>query len=130
MRYLNCILILLAVSMAAGCVERYITVKSHPGGAVVWLNGEEIGTTPATTAFTWYGTYEVVLRKDGYETLRTGQKADPPIYQWLGLDLFFESLWPGTLVDRHEWEFELTKLGPVDPNVLIDRATQLRQREM
>ena len=121
-------LILLAAGLSVGCVERYITVKSRPAGAVVWLNGEEVGTTPVTTGFTWYGVYEVVLRKEGYQAVRTVHQTARPIYQWPVLDLFFEGLWPGTLVDRHEWQFQLQEFGPVDPNGLIERATELREK--
>lgn len=128
MKVLSGILALLLAVMSLGCVERFITIKSRPAGAVVWLNGEEVGMTPVTTGFTWYGVYEVVLRKEGYQTVRTVHQTERPIYQWPVLDLFFEGLWPGTLVDRHEWDFQLQEFGPVDPNGLIERATRMREK--
>lgn len=128
MRRIGLITLLVAMVLVGGCVERYISLKSEPTGATVWLNGEEVGTTAATTAFTWYGAYEVVLRKDGYETLRTVRRAEAPIYQWPVLDLFFETVWPGTLVDEHEWDFELQEYSPADHNRLINRALQLREQ--
>ena len=91
-----------------GCVERLITVTTDPPGAIVWLNGEEVGATPVTTSFTWYGTYDVVIRKDGYETLKTAQDTPAPFYQWPGIDLVSECLLPFTITDHHQWEFELT----------------------
>ena len=39
-------LILVGALILTGCVERLITVKTNPPGAVVWLNGEETGITP------------------------------------------------------------------------------------
>ena len=80
-----------------------------------------------TVPFTWYGTYEVLLRKEGYETIRTGRRAEAPVYQWLGIDLLFETIVPGQRVDEHHWEFELSLQEPTDPNALIDRAMRLRQ---
>lgn len=123
-------LVVAVVSMCAllvgGCVERLITVRSEPAGALVWLGGEEVGNTPVTVPFTWYGTYDVVLRMDGYETVKTQQRVNPPIYQWPGLDLLFETVVPLELVDRHEWEFELAAQQQPDRQGLIGRAQELR----
>jgi len=113
-----------------GCVERLITVSSEPSGAIVWLNGEEAGATPMTKPFTWYGAYEVVLRKGGYETLRTTRQIDPPIYQWFGLDFVCECLLPFEFVDRHEWHFELSAHKAADPDALIERARELRREAL
>lgn len=52
---------LAACSLLSGCVERLITVKSNPSGAIVFLNDEEIGRTPATVPFRFYGVYDVRL---------------------------------------------------------------------
>ena len=120
------VVIALATLTLTGCVERLITVTSNPPGAIVWLNGQEIGATPATVPFTWYGTYEVLLRRQGYRTIRTARRADPPVYQWLGLDLIFECFLPVNLVDRHQWDFPMTAHTPTDPNALLQRARTLR----
>ncbi len=42
-----------------GCVERTISISSEPSGALVHLNDEEVGRTPLTVPFTFYGTYSV-----------------------------------------------------------------------
>ena len=109
-----------------GCVERLITVTSEPAGALVWMGGEEVGNTPVTVPFTWYGTYDVVLRMDGYETVKTQRRVNPPIYQWPGLDLIFETVVPFELVDRHEWEFDSAEQQQPDRQALIGRARELR----
>lgn len=115
-----------AVLGLSGCVERLITVTSEPAGALVWLNGEEAGTTPLTRSFLWYGNYEVVLRKDGYETIRTARETKTPIYQWPGLDLIFENVLPWEFLDHHEWDFQLAPQQPTDPACLIERARKFR----
>jgi len=124
------IFLTLFVFMAFGCVERLITVNTNPTGAVVYLNDEEVGTSPVTVPFTWYGEYDVVIRKDGFETVKTSRRADAPLYQWPPFDLFFECFWPFDMVDRHQWDFELTVQTPADPNELIDRARALRDETL
>jgi hypothetical protein len=113
-----------------GCVERLITVTTEPPGAILWLNGEEVGATPVTVPFTWYGAYDVVIRKDGYETLKTAQDAPAPFYQWPGFDFISECLLPFTITDRHQWKFELTTHAPVEAQELIDRAKSLRDETL
>lgn len=112
-----------------GCVERTIRIDSEPSRAVVWLNDEEVGSTPLEVPFTWYGTYEVVLRKDGYETVRTLRTAEAPVYQWPPFDLAAEHLLPFTLEDRHEWQFTMVPYQESDPNQLLLEAQRL-QREL
>ena len=60
--------------LAGGCVERKLTVVSEPEGAIVWLNDEEVGTTPVTVNFNWYGDYNVRIEKDGYAILNTHRR--------------------------------------------------------
>ena len=63
--------LILLMAALGGCVERTMTFQSNPPGALVYVNNQEIGRTPMRRDFTWYGNYDVVLRKDGYETLKT-----------------------------------------------------------
>src|ERR1043165_4777491 len=56
---------------AGGCVRRTLTVTTDPPGAVIYLNGVEAGRTPLERDFVFYGTYDVAVRKEGYETLKT-----------------------------------------------------------
>ena len=70
---------LLAVSLIAtiilsGCVERRLTINTEPQGALVVLNDEEIGQSPVTVSFNWYGDYNVRISKEGFETLNTHRK--------------------------------------------------------
>ena len=65
--------------LLAGCVERKLTINTNPSGALVLLNDEEIGVSPATVSFNWYGDYNVTIRKHGYETLQTHRKLASPL---------------------------------------------------
>ncbi|MCP4711047.1 MAG: PEGA domain-containing protein [Planctomycetes bacterium] len=121
------VIVLLCVSLT-GCVERMISVKTTPPGAIIWLNGEEIGAAPVTISFLWYGQYEVEIRHDGYQTLKTTRNAQAPIYQWPIIDFFTECLLPFQFTDHHQWDYELTPQTIADPNALLDRAQSLRQQ--
>ncbi len=59
---------LVAVTILSGCVERKLTINTAPPGAMVVLNDEEIGTSPVTVSFEWYGDYNVRVSKEGFET--------------------------------------------------------------
>jgi hypothetical protein len=53
-----------AATLLAGCVERTITINSEPQGALVYLNDEEVGRTPVSVPFLYYGTYDVRLEHE------------------------------------------------------------------
>src|SRR5689334_506012 len=75
-----------------GCVRRTLTVTSDPPGALLYLNGVEVGRTPIERDFIFYGTYDVALRKEGYETLKTKGKVIAPWWQWVPIDFPAEFL--------------------------------------
>jgi hypothetical protein len=113
------------LAVAPGCVRRSLTVTSDPPGALVHLNGQEFGRTPVTRDFTWYGNYDVALRKDGYEPLKTNGKVIAPWWQWVPFDLAAELL---PLNDRRELSYKLkpTPERAVEPDAMLSRAEQLR----
>lgn len=66
-----------AVMVLAGCT-RHVTINSNPQGARVWVNGQEVGVTPAHTVidYTAFTSHEVVLQKEGYEVCRAGLQSE------------------------------------------------------
>lgn len=118
--------VLLAVVLA-GCVERTIKITTEPSGATVLLNEEEVGRSPADVRFTWYGTYGVTVRKEGYETLQATRKIDAPVYQWPVIDIFTELLIPYKWHDQRTWHFELQPQQLPSRQELIERAEDFRQ---
>lgn len=123
-------LVCLSLSALAcgGCVRRTLNIQSNPSGALVYLNGQEAGRTPMTRDFTWYGDYDVQLRKDGYETLKTHASLIAPIWQWVPFDLIFVILPIPMHDDRHLSYTLQPSTQPADPAGLIDRARQLQGR--
>ena len=56
---LSFVLVLMAMVSLTGCIERTISITSEPSGALVHLNDDEVGRTPLTVPFTFYGVYDV-----------------------------------------------------------------------
>lgn len=115
----------------SGCIERTLSIKTEPEGASVYLNDEEVGKSPVKVPFTWYGDYDIILRKPGYETLKTNYKVDAPWYQLPLFDLFTECLIPFTIHDDRELPvFALDKQTYPDKEELIQHAEDLRQQAL
>jgi len=124
-----------AVLFAAGCVERTLTIRSEPSGAFVSLDGRDMGRTPVTTRFSEYGGREITVWPDpenpafegGYLRESRIVPIKAPVYQWLGLDLFFELLYPWNLHDKQEVTFQLKRApaGQLDPQAVKERAEQM-----
>ena len=108
--------------LAAGCVMRTIYVRSQPDGAAVWLNGNYVGKTPLKTKFYHYGTHLLILRKQGYESIKRFVKVSPPWYEVFPLDFFFEVLFPFVIEDTRKVEFTLKPAGNREPAGLLERA--------
>jgi hypothetical protein len=121
--------VILAAAVMGGCygqVQRTITIDSEPPGALCWLNDNEVGRTPVTVPFTWYGTYSVRLEHPGYEPLLADAPVRAPVYQWIPLDLAFETVIPGTREDAHAFRYAMRKAEPVDADTLRERAEATR----
>ncbi|MFQ6036892.1 MAG: PEGA domain-containing protein [Sedimentisphaerales bacterium] len=117
---------ILAVNLLfVGCVERKLTINTEPQGALVVLNDEEIGISPVTVSFEWYGDYNVRISKEGYETLKTHRRLKGPWYDQFPFD-FFAMLNPRRTVDSYKWTFELAPKAEATPEELIDAAQRLK----
>ncbi len=121
---------LFAVLAGMGCVRRTVTINSDPQGAAVILNDQRIGTTPVSRDFTWYGDYEIILQKEGYETLTTHQRINAPWYQLPPIDLITEAFTPFTIHDRRQMSFALEPAKPIERAQLIEDARQFRERAL
>jgi len=116
----------LASFALTGCVRRTISISSEPEGALCWLNGREIGRTPLSVDFTYYGDYDVVLQKDGYEPLLTKGEAKAPLWDTVPFDFVSEVI-PGERQSNFKWHYDLQPRND-DPASLLERARDLRQQ--
>jgi PEGA domain-containing protein len=119
-------LTLLVALAICGCVQRRLTIRSNPPGARVYVGDEEIGTTPVSTDFVYYGTRKIRLVKDGFETLVVNQPIPAPWYQIPPFDFVAENLVPGEIRDERAVNFQLMPLQESPTQHLLSRAEQLR----
>lgn len=119
---------LVASLLLCGCVERRLTINTKPQGAIVALNDEEIGESPVSVNFNWYGDYCVRISKEGYETLNTHRDLKGPWYDHFLLDFFAQIVNPKRIVDSYEWTFELSPRRQISRDELIQNALELKNQ--
>jgi hypothetical protein len=120
------VLLIAAVVLSAGCVRRRMTVRTNPPDAQVYVDNYPIGKSPVSTPFTYYGTREIRLVRDGYETQTTKQRFLPPWYELPGLDFVSENLWPAEVRDERVLDFQMVPQRIVPTDQLIGRGENLR----
>ena len=114
-----------SIGITTGCVDRLLFVKTEPAGARVFVDGIEVGRSPVRIPFEHYGTREVLVRPDPLDDASRTDDQDPgaeyasttrlvelptPWFQWLGIGVVVEYLWPWTVVDEHEVRIQLAPL--------------------
>jgi hypothetical protein len=121
----------LGLLLLTGCsqnMHRRMTIKSDPPGALVLMEGEEVGYTPVAIDFNHYGTREITLIKDGYETVTAMQKVRSPWYQKVPLDVVADNFSPVRIKDNTEYTFTLNRQEIVSNDQLLQRANGLRSQ--
>ena len=120
---------LLAPLALAGCVERRFVIITDPPGAIVTdERGQNLGPAPADKSFVHYGTYEFILRKDGYQTMSVREEIKAPWYEWPFLDFVSENLIPWTIRDVRRKEYVLQPLQIIPPENVLQQGQLLRER--
>jgi hypothetical protein len=125
---LGCALSAQAAFAQPGGVARRITVRTNPPGAEVYIDNYEIGTSPCSTFFTYYGTREIRMVKDGFETLVVRQPIPAPWYEYLPFEFVADNFWPSKIHDERVVDFNLVPQQIVPTNQLLTRAEQLRRQ--
>jgi hypothetical protein len=120
------LLLLAGASLLSGCVERRYTIRSDPPGATVIVNGEEIGPTPASKSFVYYGDREIPLMLDGYATKTVIQPITAPWWDNYITEFFTENIVPVSMRDEREYQYQLTPAQSPPQAELRDRAEGLR----
>ena len=103
-----------------------MTVRTNPPGALLYVDDYEIGTTPVSTNFTYYGSRKIRLVKDGYETLTVTQPIPAPWYEFPPIDFVAENFVPGEIRDQRVLDFQMKPQMVVPTEQLLSRAEQLR----
>jgi hypothetical protein len=118
--------LLAATCISTGCVRRRLTVRTHPPGAQVFVDDQEIGTTPCSSSFVYYGTRKITLIKDGYRTETLYQKMNAPWYEIPPLDFASENLLLREVRDERVVDVQLVPQEIVPQAKLLERANALR----
>jgi hypothetical protein len=126
-RSLVWLLLAFACATQVGCVERRLTIRSNPPGALVYVDDYPIGTTPVSTSFVYYGTRKLRLVLSGYETLTVLQPIPTPWYEYPVLDFVSENVVPGEIRDERVVDLQLKPQMIVPSQQLLGRAENLRQ---
>ena len=124
------LLALVLLPTQSGCVERRMTVRTNPPGALVYVDDYEIGATPVSIDFIYYGTRKIRIVKDGYETLTVMQPIPAPWYQFPPADFITENFVPGKIRDQRILDYQLKPQMIVPTDQLISRAEGLRHTNL
>jgi len=120
------LIVLLLCLTQMGCMHRRVTIYSDPLGALVKVDGRVIGYTPASFDFTWYGTREVQLLKDGYETQTQQLRVDAPWYQRFPLDFVSDNFAGTHIRDDRQISIRLQPRRRESSTDVIQRGRSLR----
>jgi hypothetical protein len=107
-------------------VRRRLTVRTSPPGAQVFVDDQEVGTTPCSASFVYYGTRKITLIKDGYRTETLYQKLSAPGYEIPPLDFVNENLNPHEIRDERLVDVQMVPQEIVPYGKLRERAQSLR----
>ncbi|MBL7224156.1 MAG: hypothetical protein ISS72_09905 [Candidatus Brocadiae bacterium] len=123
-----CVVLVVGLLAASGCVRREIRLLTTPPGAMVEMDGQYMMTdrevidregevieiirpvprvTPITLPFNWYGTHEFIVHKDGYVRQKRVVHMRPPWYQQIPIDFFADNLIPWTIHDIRTVSFDM-----------------------
>ena len=119
-----------AVLLGPGCqsVHRRLTIRSEPPGALVYVDGERIGFTPASISYDYYATRRIELVKDGFETETWLQPVAPPAYQIPPVDFITDNFLPRQVEDRRVVSRRLRPKALARTEDVLGRADELRSR--
>jgi hypothetical protein len=128
---------LLGLAASSGCVERRMTVRTNPPGALVSVSGgkldslsdeHELGFSPVSTNYVYNGTRRITLVKPGYATRTVYQDLKPRWYELFPLEFFAENVIPWRLRDHRvlQYDLEPQPLTPTQP--LLERGEEFRRR--
>jgi len=115
------------LAVLCGCADRKIIIKSEPEGAKVMVDSQEMGVTPCSFPFTYYGTREIILKKDGYQTRRILKSINPPLIHIFPFDVLILFV-PYPLKDYREFSYKLSTYKKSDVQDVLKRGEELKNQ--
>ena len=120
------LMIALLSVMCCGCIQRRLIVRSLPEGASVFVDGQSVGSTPLSVPYTYSGTRDIKLERDGYKTIKVQQRVDPTWYERFPISLISENFAGREIRDERLLDFVLEPKVQVPENRLLERANDMR----
>lgn len=124
----NWLLIVLVIvpMLCCGCVQRRMIIRSIPEGAFVMIDGQSVGSTPLSVPYTYSGTRDIKLERDGYKTINVQQRFDPQWYQTFPVSLISENFAGREIRDERVLDFTMEPKSQIQEDHLLNRANDLR----
>ena len=116
----------LVLTVFTSCVHGRLIVKTQPEGAAVIVDRKPVGYSPVSVPFTYYGTREVQIEKDGYKPIRVQERIDPKWFNRFPVSFFSENFSPREIRDQRILDFQLQPKTITGENELLNRANDLR----
>lgn len=128
MRNYTCVVIIILGFLLGGCASRKITIKSEPPGAKVIMDGQEKGITPCSFHFTYYGSRQIALEKDGYQTFKVIASVNPPWVHAFPFDVLLLFI-PYPMTDHHKFSYQLVPVSheEQDMKAAVRRGEELKE---
>ena len=120
------LLFAVATGFATGCVDRRFVVRTNVPGAQVYRDGQPLGPAPVDARYDYAGYYEFRAVAPGYEPLVERVRFKAKWYDYPGLDLIAEVLWPVRIEDVRTVNLTLLPAKPVRTDDLIQKADERR----
>lgn len=90
------------------------------------VDNQQIGLTPVSIPYTYFGTREIKLEKDGFKTIKVQHRFDPQWYETFPVSLISENFAGREIRDERALDFYLEPKIQVQENDLLQRANDLR----
>ncbi len=125
------LLLVLAIFLCGqiGCnsVKRRLIVRTQPEGALVSIDRQPVGYSPVSVPFTYYGTRQIQLEMDGFETIDVQERIAPPFYDSFPMSFITENFSPRERRDNRVLDFQLVPKQQTNESQLIERANRTRE---
>lgn len=132
------IAVLVAVC-CCGCIERRLTIRSDPPGALVTMSGgklgtpadeHELGVTPVSVSYVHNGSRRITLvdPQGEYETLTVYERLRPRWYEVFPIEFVTENLVPFRIRDHRVLHYPMQRRSITATDPLLRRAEGLRSQ--
>lgn len=115
--------IFVAVAFLSACAPHQALIQSEPPGAVVSIDGKEIGQTPVRYdhALSTGGQYRVSVAHQGYQqvdlTIQADKTDSGALKRWLMAGVVWSPLWLGTFFTKKLKESYLFVMKRTPPEI-------------